>query len=745
MELDPFIKNETIQSEYLNPFYLPYNGSDIQFTKNKILKENYDHFFILCKNNDENLNVFYKPNTPIEELIKLKDNVKVIKASIELINSNIIRIGLIKVSNKVLENFTTIELNETELVFLMLEINEEDIKILLSFYERKNNYEELIKYKLISKYYNIDSNQNIINLIEKLDQIKYWENERNCNINHNNEFINRKFNLKSNSLNLNETLKNLTISENYIIDEIFYYDIAKKEKLILNKELIYGLLFNETFNDKEKYYLICNLMINKDHCHFLLNESIFNKFNYEVFKYLLGYMWITLYLEERIKKTNVDISDRYIIDINTASSLPGYIYNPKKYNPYFTCLLSENNKNIENNILGVVHNEKNKIVNLNLFRRRLNTFMSGNPDVNILEGLEWKNMAITGGCMAAIIPEEHPLMLLFNSNNDYFDEYYGNSDIDIICNHDNLIDFIENVKNIKNVLDKNLKQEVKIIPLKTLAMYINKEILKEKCKKGEIPFTFDYIIDNKNEGNVKLYFLELYIEKKKEINEINKKIIKDKYYEILNYCDLDKLTLIFNDNLKEQEQKDIVMTFFLKDNDNLFIRMTENLKYKISSPKLKHEFEIFKVKGNIISSISRFHLPCVRSYYDGNNCYMFPSAVTAYMTFMNIDFKYFVGKYNPIEIIHKYRRRGYGTILNRSEIEHYELYMNKIGDISLVPDKVTGEISVNNDFFKSKGSYNKVNERENVSNLDIYKPIINKDGKIEPVKRWVIDYYWDKN
>ena len=66
--------------------------------------------------------------------------------------------------------------------------------------------------------------------------------------------------------------------------------------------------------------------------------------------------------------------------------------------------------------------------------------------------------------------------------------------------------------------------------------------------------------------------------------------------------------------------------------------------------------------------MSRFHLPIVRSYYDGSEIYLTPSCVFACMTLLNIDYKYFAGSKDPIEIINKYRMRGFGTILNEKEI-----------------------------------------------------------------------------
>ena len=37
------------------------------------------------------------------------------------------------------------------------------------------------------------------------------------------------------------------------------------------------------------------------------------------------------------------------------------------------------------------------------------------------------------------------------------------------------------------------------------------------------------------------------------------------------------------------------------------------------------------------------------------------------MTLINIDYKYFAGSKDPIEIINKYRQRGYSLPLNDSE------------------------------------------------------------------------------
>ena len=89
--------------------------------------------------------------------------------------------------------------------------------------------------------------------------------------------------------------------------------------------------------------------------------------------------------------------------------------------------------------------------------------------------------------------------------------------------------------------------------------------------------------------------------------------------------------------------------------------------------------EFFVANGDdFFSLVSKFHLPCVRAYYDGDNVYMTPSCVTAHLTYMNIDYKYFSGSNDPISIILKNRMRGFGTFLNFKEINQLLKYIAKV-------------------------------------------------------------------
>ena len=105
------------------------------------------------------------------------------------------------------------------------------------------------------------------------------------------------------------------------------------------------------------------------------------------------------------------------------------------------------------------------------------------------------------------------------------------------------------------------------------------------------------------------------------------------------------------------------------------ISLSFSFKLRIISAQLDHDLEIFPIKkDDFMSTVSQFHMPCVRAYYNGNNVYMTPSCISAHMTFMNIDYKYFASSKDPIEIINKYRMRGFGTWLNENEIKQFMKY-----------------------------------------------------------------------
>ena len=153
------------------------------------------------------------------------------------------------------------------------------------------------------------------------------------------------------------------------------------------------------------------------------------------------------------------------------------------------------------------------------------------------------------------------------------------------------------------------------------------------------------------------------------------------------------------------------------------------------------------------------------------------------MTMMNIDYKYFAGAKDPIEIINKYRMRGFGTYLNGKEkirmLEYSSLIekWNKLyGKINMKSNnstkKVLGVKSITDNFFKpSNVLLNKLTNYTGIRyNLDVitynninssYKKLykgdfdirqsfgiqqlihntscINSNGYVVPFRKWLIN------
>ena len=237
------------------------------------------------------------------------------------------------------------------------------------------------------------------------------------------------------------------------------------------------------------------------------------------------------------------------------------------------------------------------------------------------------------------------------------------------------------------------------------------------------------------------------------------------YFEIIKLVDINNITIIINDyfyNNNTQNNDDVSISFHIMSDIETYIKFSETLKYKINSKYLKHTIEIFRIKEPVFfSTIARFHLPCVRSYYDGITCYMLPSAISAYMTLTNRDIKYFIGKHDPISIINKYRYRGYGTILNKTEHTQVISYVNSFDEYKKSyniknineTDKIIGPLSIHHHFYTriKKNMIAYIDTIVNMYRKDyptycsdfIGMEVIDKNGDIIPVKKWIIDAAYD--
>jgi hypothetical protein len=525
------------------------------------------------------------------------------------------------------------------------------------------------------------------------------------------------------------------------------------------------------YNLEELYYLVMNLLSSKELCHYIINnkymlelllEKKFYSKYYYVFKYLLSYAWLTFYLEESIKKKHIVSNDRFIYDIDTAYLLP---YMPCNYtelieeSPYLPILINQELYNKNNNIMGVLpiysSDIRYGICDIDTFIFRFNLFCSGTT-INIFKDLDFNNIAMTGSVMACCLPNFNPLFLNLIRFDDintslfvkYIKEYYRDADLDVMCNLDGL-EFIDKVYSIKECIEMNLNKKINITPIKTATAFINEDFINKYLKE-----ILEVQEKNFNSSDIKNIIYPMYCNYKKE-KDINLNIIDNKYLDEINIVSINDMQVIY-----------------IKNNENI-ISFSENLKYKLSSDLLPRTIEIFKIKyDDFFSTVSTFHLPIVRAFYNGITVKMTPSCISACFTMINIDYKYFAGSKDPIEIINKYRCRGFGTILNDKEKMRFIQYnklnskWNHIYNLHSQQNisKSFGFKSLNDIIFQySTYVYHEFTYYLNNDNiikttfqLDYYKTLynfktdfqefykkfkcINKYGYVEPMKHYIIDF-----
>lgn len=488
-------------------------------------------------------------------------------------------------------------------------------------------------------------------------------------------------------------------------------------------EYIYNII-NNIKDEKMKYMFINNMLSSKEYCHLIANNKqllealnpTFQKYSH-VFKYTFGYAWLTFYLEECLARTRAHKKSRFVFDIETANKLPVFPFalDNLKQNPYLTVLIDDVEL-VNNNVYGLTYKENYDgygVCDLETFKKRFNMFTSEDPLCDPLKGLDWTKFAVSGSSVTACLQKRSQLLdeMVKQNNNDetmgfikFVRKYYGDSDIDLMSNQSNFIDFLNSVQTVYDILKTNLnstESECKYTVVKSFAVSITQHFFTDYL--DDFNKTFNSKLTQQEFENMtdsivfKVYLYNKYIEAKciltqKLINEkkvnIDNKFIAEylvpNNYESMNiykvdannydnYTVQDNEVVYRRNNLLKDEQN-----VFSEKNNQMVVKFSENLRFQLYCKKTK--IEMFRIKEKeFFSAVARFHFPCVRSYYQGDNVHILPSCITAMMTGLNIEYKYFAGIRNPNEIINKYLFRGFGVLLNKFELNLWLEY-NKIND-----------------------------------------------------------------
>lgn len=607
-----------------------------------------------------------------------------------------------------------------------------------------------------------------IDHIAGMNEASFWTQERNCHINMTELFTNRSFNYKARDEHIKKSfLANSTEKKNEDVEKILeklmevnigknfmnYGPPAEEVEPVSNfgadiftsiknsKKRTYWMANNDSelkIKKEEVTRLICSLedeeelfhvfntfLVSKDYCHMVLNnyevltkvQPLFNKFA-PLYKVLMGYAWMCFIIEENIMKTKSQKTDRFIFDINTASKLPSFpfTYDDLTQNPYMSIFIDKKIINAQQNATSLQCIEDFDgygVCNLEQFKWRFNLFASGDPNKDIFEGLDWSKFAISGSVISACLQKTSPLFSIVSNKTDksetkwsnFFDHYYKDSDIDMMCNTKTILGFTADVEIVIETIKKNIgctESEINVEPVKSMAVMVTRHFFEEKLDHYNAhigkEYTLDEMMNDLGSDDMKEYLYKIYYDYKYEVNS---KLRKSKvainpytknFLETSGINDMNIHLIDYKTTQKTTVTLDCDKCFFVNDfrqekvpDDKNFIvlKISENIKYKIRSPKLKKCIELFRSKSeDFFGVVGRFHFPCVRTYYQGDNLYVMPSCISAMMTGINIDYKYFAGVRDPIDIINKYRMRGFGVLLSDNEKKHmltYNLNVNTFG------------------------------------------------------------------
>ena len=164
-------------------------------------------------------------------------------------------------------------------------------------------------------------------------------------------------------------------------------------------------------------------------------------------------------------------------------------------------------------------------------------------------------------------------------------------------------------------------------------------------------------------SNFESYLNEYYPSKSKNFNKDAK------------YSDID---IMVESSLEEFDKIAYNHFICIKKNTNINIEFEKIItpnkhKYKITG--LHRDIEIFHV-NNIMSTIYKYHLACVRCVYTKNDLYCLPTFIVSAYTGLNMDIRWVSCNADIKDVILKYYQRGFGTILNFTDKNTIKTYKN---------------------------------------------------------------------
>jgi len=344
-----------------NPFFLPIGGINIDTEQ---LYKRFKRIIILCRKNiivPAYDNLINKRILFRNEFDKLINSYEIITGSLNMIKNKTHQIGLSTIESCLLEQFnhSDIELENEELVLCLTELTLKDFNEYKRLYENSVTVKNINNLLFLHRYYNCSTyfptSIELSKLILHIRETSYWKNPTNCNINLNNIFNSRLFNLTFNNCdiiastksnkrkeldNLIETLKinNSNTSSDYPhTDSLneqktdnykFKYYSFNDTDLDITVEQV-NIWFDSITDKRIKFNLFIALMLSKKYCHLVFNNSTVLTSMEDIIhqslpfmRYIFGYANLYMYLDEYVSGYYTTTNSRYVFTLDTVNKLP---------------------------------------------------------------------------------------------------------------------------------------------------------------------------------------------------------------------------------------------------------------------------------------------------------------------------------------------------------------------------------------------------------------------------------------
>jgi hypothetical protein len=503
--------------------------------------------------------------------------------------------------------------------------------------------------------------------------------------------------------------------------------------------------FNKHFSaaktSRDRFHVLSAYLLNPATCHIVTDREILLAIKSTVQKYLpivkyvWGYAWLPLYIEECMTRTAVLETDRFVFTLDAACELPFFPWcdDDVHLNPYNTLLVAKSELNSQTTTLGarmIVDWDGYGLATPEQYERNFRIYCTSNPDIDLFEGVDWENIGITGSTMTACLPKRHPMSLRYKTATNTWDQAVDGymksrytespfrSDLDIMVYSESIFEFMGKAYGIVNQVTDNAikhkllrnKKAAEVSTIKSLHMFVSVAYLRERLP----GLSFQQAMEKLQSPEVRQHFYRLYVNLKMDNNEMEREEMRgrgcsaiemdhyEKHWDLVEMKDMN--ILLTQGYLQEGDQSSYGdMEYYVRRHGNILpcdrdaprgtalnaeenpilLKITEGFKIKLLSPKLNHDLEIFRIKTpKMLPVVIRFHKPGVRAYMTRNNdgklkVLILPSCISTRMMFNNVDYKYFAGTKDPLDICSKNRFRWDGYFSNEHEKTDLVPYIKK--------------------------------------------------------------------